>query len=800
MNEHEYNRTYSIPKSNNNNNSFNTTFESTKKIQNPYEILTTQLDKSTQKNYTSTHTLSAFESTTNNAYFSHCINEALESIEGIYYYLTPIEKIETFAQITKNCKYKPNTRFGALILVYLLLSKHDYKKSQEISIICIDLLKNYECFNEVFLICCFDVLILLKHNDLLSEYINFICLFLTDINYPQLQHAAFDCLFSIGYPGVKILIEIATDYPQYQSFILKKLINTPHIKHIVIVKALVNELYSKNNSRVHSSLGALNRLYDIIRREDHIEFKIAELFNDYKINKLNVASTLRTSGQLGETILLGMLKNHRDFSVRAAICKVFRYRLFKKPNYLKIVLSFDNKIKIKDKSYFFQYHGTDKPVINDNNDIDNDTYLEVYYIEFLAALNRMIGLDYNYNDEKLYFLNQESIFSYKKLQLYHTNYNLINQHLDDFNKETQDNSINSSNESLSITIEVINGLKKALKDKSALVRKEAVISLTKIGLPEAQSAIKNLISFINTESDKNVKGLGMIALSCLDISQDIGDVINIINQNLLNTSDLKLHQSGLGLITALSDNCPDGIIDFVINNLLRTKTNKVSYAKTLLSLGDKGENYLIRLFDRENVKIQTSIAQSFSYADSSSSNFDFIIETLMKHNDDISALIRKTIMTSIFTLAQKKHNSAYLNNQKLLDYFYSKLTDIDEQIGKMSIEYISKMGPGGELLLIEGLTKESNQKVKLLCSNGLIGKGVHNIIILLNALYDKDLIVKERLQTMMLNQFYICDIKNHFQYQEQKDILIVTINDILDNIAITNSFRVFLQNIVKQLA
>ena len=61
------------------------------------------------------------------------------------------------------------------------------------------------------------------------------------------------------YEGIKTLIELVSK--DYQDYILNALIQTPHIKKTIIIKALLNEVYSNNFERINIDLIAINRMH-----------------------------------------------------------------------------------------------------------------------------------------------------------------------------------------------------------------------------------------------------------------------------------------------------------------------------------------------------------------------------------------------------------------------------------------------------------------------------------------------------------------------------------------------------------
>lgn len=71
-------------------------------------------------------------------------------------------------------------------------------------------------------------------------------------------------------------------------------------------------------------------------------------------------------------------------------------------------------------------------------------------------------------------------------------------------------------------------------------------------------------------------------------------------------------------------------------------------------------------------------------------------------------------------LANKKpHFNTYLQPKNLLPFFYKCLSDRHPQVRECAILCIKNFGAHGELLFIEGVSKESNPLVRSECARGL---------------------------------------------------------------------------------
>ena len=77
------------------------------------------------------------------------------------------------------------------------------------------------------------------------------------------------------YEGIKTLIELVSK--DYQDYILNALIQKPHIKKTIIIKALLNEVYSNNFERKNIALSAINKMHELVNDSDTLE-KIDSFF------------------------------------------------------------------------------------------------------------------------------------------------------------------------------------------------------------------------------------------------------------------------------------------------------------------------------------------------------------------------------------------------------------------------------------------------------------------------------------------------------------------------------------------
>ncbi len=167
---------------------------------------------------------------------------------------------------------------------------------------------------------------------------------------------------------------------------------------MIISKALINDLYSGNQQKIHASLAALNRLYDLVGNDDVIP-KLGQLLSNNKYEKFLLTSTIRGYGVEGENFLINELKRTKDPSLKVAIIIVLSHRLPKHPEYLNLKLENNSLIPNKPSlpGSFCTYVGNNFALfpigkitpVSMNNDSDN-AYLEINSRDLIASLQRLL--------------------------------------------------------------------------------------------------------------------------------------------------------------------------------------------------------------------------------------------------------------------------------------------------------------------------------------------------------------------------------------------------------------------------
>jgi hypothetical protein len=103
------------------------------------------------------------------------------------------------------------------------------------------------------------------------------------------------------------------------------------------------------------------------------------------------------------------------------------------------------------------------------------------------------------------------------------------------------------------------------------------------------------------------------------------------------------------------------------------------------------------------------------------------------------------------------------------------------------ITCIKQLGAQGELIFIEGLTKDLNPIIRINCAIGLAELGPHTVRTLLIALHDENFQVRKAVEKELVTKFSISDIINAFADKvSQKFSLKITVRDLIEKELVLN--------------
>ena len=459
-------------------------------------------------------------------------------------------------------------------------------------------------------------------------------------------------------------------------------------------------------------------------------------------------------------------------------------------------------------------------ILNMINDTSDD-YLEINQRDFLAALQRMIQINYDHRKPQLIldennefnFLDHLKIIPGKKdkenneeyenneyneeneikqenqkaeLNIHDQNYYIIKYNSilgikTDISQETDSDLEGIDLDHEYISEDIIKSLGKCLSEYSDKVRDSAATSLGIIGLPESSIAIDDLILHLK---DKNIEvrskiiwGIGRIA-PAVDNSV-IGEVALCIQSNMW-----KVKKATLYALTQFGNRCNKNILPYLINLLKESPINKQLIAETIVRMGTEGENNLLLLMNSEpdsNYKLKSAVIRGYSYADITSPNIDFILESIFKLGNNEFASVRKACIFTIHELASRANeNITYLKKKNIIPFYYDKLKDKDLNIQGYAINCLKSLGPEGELVFIEGFTKDTNYLTRINCGLGLADSGIQNMRTLLLGLQDKNKNVRNAIEKVMIVKMPISEVVSYFSNEGQLNSLKITVKELLN--------------------
>ena len=458
-------------------------------------------------------------------------------------------------------------------------------------------------------------------------------------------------------------------------------------------------------------------------------------------------------------------------------------------------------------------------ILNMINDTSED-WIEINQRDFLAALQRMIQIHYDHKKPQLILdeNNEFNFLDHLKLRLAQKDQDKNNSDNENI-EENEQNEIKQENQKSDlynkynfiikyntilgiktdipqeseselegidleheyISEEIIKSLGKCLSEYSDKVRDSAATSLGIIGLPESSIAIDDLIPHLK---DKNVEvrskiiwDIGRIA-PAVDNSI-IGEVALCIQSNMW-----KIKKATLYTLTQFGNRCNKNIIPYLINLLKESPINKQLIAETIVRMGIEGENNLLLMMTSEpdsNYKLKSAVIRAYSYADITSPNIDFILESIFKLGNNEYPSVRKACIFTIHELASRANeNITYLKKKNIIPFYYDKLKDKDLNIQGYAINCLKSLGAEGELVFIEGFTKDNNYLTRINCGLGLADSGIQNMRTLLLGLQDKNKNVRNSIEKVMIVKMPISEVVNYFSNEGQLKSLKITVKELLD--------------------
>jgi len=145
----------------------------------------------------------------------------------------------------------------------------------------------------------------------------------------------------------------------------------------------------------------------------------------------------------------------------------------------------------------------------------------------------------------------------------------------------------------------------------------------------------------------------------------IGEVALCIQNNMW-----KIKKATLYALSQFGNRCNKNIIPYLINLLKESPINKQLIAETIVRMGIEGENNLLLMMNSEpdsNYKLKCAVIRGYSFADITSPNIDFILESIFKLGNNEFPSVRKACIFTIHELASRANeNITYLKKKNII--------------------------------------------------------------------------------------------------------------------------------------
>mmetsp|Transcript_12335 Transcript_12335/g.23406 ORF Transcript_12335/g.23406 Transcript_12335/m.23406 type:complete len:187 (+) Transcript_12335:2074-2634(+) len=127
------------------------------------------------------------------------------------------------------------------------------------------------------------------------------------------------------------------------------------------------------------------------------------------------------------------------------------------------------------------------------------------------------------------------------------------------------------------------------------------------------------------------------------------------------------------------------------------------------------------------------------------------------------AAVRKECLLTLQNLSAKsKSQVTYLKPRTILPLFYKFLRDLDIEVKEAALQCIYEAGPHGQLLLVEGLSKDSNPQTRAQAARGLGLFGPSTFRSLLLGLHDGSAEVRKSVAKTIVTCFSLEAVLEEF--------------------------------------
>eukprot|EP01028_Stygiella_incarcerata_P003878 TRINITY_DN180_c0_g2_i1.p1 TRINITY_DN180_c0_g2~~TRINITY_DN180_c0_g2_i1.p1 ORF type:complete len:1266 (+),score=393.45 TRINITY_DN180_c0_g2_i1:155-3952(+) len=269
----------------------------------------------------------------------------------------------------------------------------------------------------------------------------------------------------------------------------------------------------------------------------------------------------------------------------------------------------------------------------------------------------------------------------------------------------------------------------ALKDRDSKVRAHAAAALGSLASHAGVEHAKILIELLRDEFHR-VRVAACKALSCFG-SRSGGcfrKAVHLLGRILRDGSIPRREVAHCMVSLGHQSGGPDALMDILGTKRMQENTQVRIHAAFGLSFMDCDPDLPVEVLDR-------------------------VVSVLYAASHDRVPLVRKAVLESLGVLARnmdsrvmngdRQLTSVFLEPRSILPFFYGFLKDNDMMVGDVAGMLLACGGPHGELLLVEGVLRDSRAVIRERAAAGLVHVGPRAIRSLLLALMDQE----ERVQS-----------------------------------------------------
>lgn len=603
-----------------------------------------------------------------------------------------------------------------------------------------------------------------------------------------LYESILNSMFSMGNTGLETLLDAASSSTsEWDSFILTHIANHPLIQEHIIVPTLIREAQVGDSVRRLTLLRSLAALG--ARASSKATSILLNILISGSLNRKEISTIIRYCGPQGEQMLTYLMSQNHNPRIRACSAFSFGSSVSFSSN-LRVIANtdFTSLFTTSPKLNAFGFDQDISTLKEPIQSLSEKSYLLFDARELIAALNRLINeggfpdishVAYKVDPsitELLIEVNEKHRAEYK--DEHSIAQNISGSH-DETSLQMLKNSIRSSSflrkhaksdgkQEYKIAIpekSTIRALGEAVLDGEETVRIAASYAIGCIGMPYVHSVVGNLCASLKDQSNKvraqSIESIGMLALGFRNIEEK-KDQSRIKDETsslmlpltkclipLLRDSHYNVRFQAIrsireyGYVYEYDEEIHFSVLKEIMRVLRDGTVNRNEVTETLVALGDRGIYQLLDILRHEthhNSKVRMSAAHGLSFSPiERTSTMDSVVETLFHASNDRIPLVRKTVIHTLGVLALKaKESLTYLRAQSLLPFMYSFLKDPEKCVRETAAEVLAQAGPRGELLLVEGVLKDSNPVIRCSAGYGLMHVGPKCVRTLLLALNDKD--------------------------------------------------------------